>query len=131
MKTGKITCSHLYCAMDLGTAVNPAMVENQMSGCLVMGCSRALVEETQFTKVRQTSVDWVTYPILRFADSPSVTTIVLQRLDQPANGAGEPAEAAVPAAIGNAFFDATGVRLTRMPMNPPYVLAALKAAGKA
>jgi nicotinate dehydrogenase subunit B len=130
-KTGKISVSHLYCAMDLGGAVNPGMVQNQMEGCLVMGTSRALLEETRFTKVRQTSLDWVTYPILRFADTPKVTTIVVQRLDQPSNGAGEPAEAAVPAAIGNAFFDATGVRLTQMPMNPAHVRAALQAASTA
>ena len=131
LTSGKISCSHLYCAMDLGTAVDPAMVENQMSGGMVMGASRGILEQTNFTKVRQTSLDWITYPILRFADSPKITTIVVQRLDQGADGAGEPAEAAVPAAIGNAFFDATGVRLYQMPMTPAKVRAALKAAGKA
>jgi CO/xanthine dehydrogenase Mo-binding subunit len=127
-QTGKISVSHLYCAMDLGTAINPAMVENQMEGSLVMGASRALQEATAFTSVRQTSLDWVTYPILRFKDSPKVTTVLLQRFDQAPDGAGEPAEAPVPAAIGNAFFDATGVRLTQMPMSPAQVRAALKAA---
>ena len=131
LKTGKITCTNLYCAMDLGTAVNPGMVENQMVGSMVMGASRALFEATRFTKSRQTSVDWVTYPIMRFKDSPKVSTQVIQRLDQGADGAGEPAEAPVPAAIGNAFFDATGVRLTQMPMDTGSVKAALKAAGKA
>jgi nicotinate dehydrogenase subunit B len=127
-KTGKITVTHLYCAMDLGTAVNPASVENQMSGSLIMGGSRALFEEVRFTKVRQTSVDWVTYPIMRFKDAPKVTTIVIQRTDQSSDGAGEPAEAAVAAAIGNAFFDATGVRLYRQPMSPAEVRNALEAA---
>jgi nicotinate dehydrogenase subunit B len=131
MKSGKITCTHLYCAMDLGTAVNPGMVENQMVGSMVMGASRALFEATKFSKVRQTSLDWVSYPIMRFKDSPKVTTVVLQRLDQTPDGAGEPAEAPVAAAIGNAFFDATGVRLTQMPMTPSYVLSQLKAAGVA
>ena len=116
--------------MDIGTAIDPAMVENQMVGSMVMGTSRGILEQTTFSKVRQTSLDWVTYPILRFQDAPKVTTIVLQRLDQGADGAGEPAEAAVPAAIGNAFFDATGVRLYQMPMSPAKVRAALKAAGK-
>jgi len=128
-KTGKITCTHLYCAVDLGTAINPGMVENQLSGSLVMGASRAIYEATRFSKVRQTSLDWVSYPIMRFKDTPKVTTIVLQRLDQAPDGAGEPAEAPVPAAIGNAFYDATGVRLTQMPMNAAYVRSALKAAG--
>jgi CO/xanthine dehydrogenase Mo-binding subunit len=130
-KNGTITCTHLYCAMDSGSLINPAMVENQMSGSLIMGASRALYEATRFSKVRQTSFDWVTYPIMRFKASPAVTTIVLQRLDQGADGAGEPAEAPVAAAIGNAFYNATGVRLTQMPMTPPYVKAALKAAGVA
>ena len=80
-KTGKITVDHLYAAQDAGITVNPASVQNQMEGCLVQGCSRALLEQVQFTKVRQTSLDWVTYPILRFQDSPAVTTVVVQRLD--------------------------------------------------
>jgi nicotinate dehydrogenase subunit B len=126
-KTGKITVDHLYAAQDAGTTVNPASVENQMEGCLVQGCSRALIEEVGFTRVRQTSLDWVSYPALRFKDAPGVTTVVLQRLDQPSAGSGEPTTAAVPAAIANAFFDATGVRLYRYPMTPGYVRHALAA----
>jgi CO/xanthine dehydrogenase Mo-binding subunit len=125
-KTGKITVDHLYAAQDAGTTVNPASVENQMVGCLVHGCSRALLEEVAFTKVRTTSLDWVTYPVLRFKESPKVTTVVVQRLDLPPSGSGEPTTAAVPAAIANAFFDATGVRLYRYPMTPGYVRGALK-----
>ena len=64
-------------------------------GCLVQGTSRALLEEVRFTRVRQTSLDWVTYPILRFKDAPAVTTVVVQRLDQPSAGSGEPTTAAV------------------------------------
>ena len=126
-KSGVITVDHLYAAQDAGTTVNPASVENQMVGCLVHGTSRALLEEVVFTKARQTSLDWVSYPTLRFKDSPKVTTVVVQRLDLPSSGSGEPTTAAVPAAIANAFFDATGVRLYRMPMTPAYVRAALKA----
>jgi CO/xanthine dehydrogenase Mo-binding subunit len=126
-KTGVITVNHLYGAQDAGTTVNPASVENQMVGCLVQGTSRALIEEVRFTKARQTSLDWVSYPVLRFKDAPSVTTVVVQRLDLPSSGSGEPTTAAVPAAIANAFFDATGVRLYRMPMTPAYVRGALAA----
>jgi CO/xanthine dehydrogenase Mo-binding subunit len=125
-KTGKITVDHLYAAQDAGTTVNPASVENQMVGCLVHGCSRALLEEVGFSKVRTTSLDWVTYPVLRFKEAPKVTTVVVQRLDQPSAGSGEPTTAAVPAAIANAFFDATGVRLYRYPMTPGYVRSLLK-----
>jgi isoquinoline 1-oxidoreductase len=63
---------------------------------------------------------------LRFKDSPKVTTVVVQRLDLPSSGSGEPTTAAVPAAIANAFYDATGVRLYRYPMTPAYVRATLK-----
>ncbi len=124
-KTGKIAVDHLYAAQDAGTTVNPASVENQMVGCLVQGCSRALYEEIRFNKVRQTSLDWISYPILRFKDSPAVTTVVVQRLDLKASGSGEPTTAAVPAAIANAFFDATGVRLYRTPLTPGQVRGAL------
>jgi nicotinate dehydrogenase subunit B len=126
-KTGKITVDHLYAAQDAGTTVNPASVENQIEGCLVQGTSRALLEQVSFNRVRQTSLDWVTYPIIRFKEAPAVTTVVVQRLDQPAAGSGEPTTAAVAAAIANAFFDATGVRLYRAPMTPAYVRSALAA----
>ena len=69
-KTGKITVDHLYAAQDAGTTVNPASVENQMVGCLVHGTSRALLEEVAFTKARQTSLDWVTYPIAPLQGRP-------------------------------------------------------------
>jgi CO/xanthine dehydrogenase Mo-binding subunit len=130
-KTGKIAVTHLYAAQDAGTTVNPASVENQMEGCLVQGCSRALMDEVRFTRVRQTSLDWVTYPSIRFKDAPRVTTVVVQRLDQPPAGSGEPTTAAVAAAIGNAFFDATGVRMHEAPMTSARVRATLKAAGVA
>jgi len=127
-KTGKIAVDHLYAAQDAGTTVNPASVENQIEGCLVQGASRALIEQVGFTRERQTSLDWVSYPIIRFKDAPKVTAVVLQRLDLPPAGSGEPTTAAVAAAIGNAFFDATGVRLFRAPMSPAYVRSALAAA---
>ncbi len=128
-KTGKITVDHLYAAQDAGTTVNPASVENQMCGCLVHGTSRSLLEQVAFTKSRVSSLDWISYQTLRFKDSPKVTVVVVQRLDQPPSGSGEPTTAAVPAAIANAFYDATGVRLLQYPMTTGYVRAAL--AGKA
>src|SRR6202040_119227 len=69
-KTGVISVDHLYAAQDAGTTVNPASVENQMVGCLIQGVSRALIEEVRFTKVRQTSLDWITYPVIRFKQAP-------------------------------------------------------------
>jgi len=75
-----------------------------------------------------TSQDWVTYPILRFKDTPLVTDVVVQRTDQPSLGSGEPVTCPLIGAIANAFFDATGVRMHEAPMTPGRVRATLKAA---
>jgi CO/xanthine dehydrogenase Mo-binding subunit len=131
MKSGKITAKHMYASQVAGLTVAPALVENQMSGALIMGTSRALHEAVVFDKGRVTSLDWVTYPLLRMKDSPLVTTVPVQRLDLQPTGSGEPPTAASAAAIANAFFDATGVRLHQAPMTPAVVRAALKAAGVA
>jgi CO/xanthine dehydrogenase Mo-binding subunit len=127
-KTGRITAKHMYAAMDSGLAINPGLIENQIVGQQTMGVSRALHEEILFSKRNVTSLDWVTYPLLRFKDHPKVTPIVVNRPDQRPDGAGEETMAPVPAAIANAFFDATGVRLYQHPMTPAVVRAALKAA---
>jgi nicotinate dehydrogenase subunit B len=74
-----------------------------------------------------TSLDWVSYPVLRFAEHPQVTAVVVQRLDEPSTGAGEEVMGATAAAIANAFFDATGVRLRQYPMTGERVKAALAA----
>jgi nicotinate dehydrogenase subunit B len=85
-------------------------------------------EEVTFSDSNVTSLDWVTYPILRFAEHPEVTPVVVQRLHEPSTGAGEEVMGSTGAAIANAFFDATGVRLTQYPMTPERVRAALAAA---
>jgi CO/xanthine dehydrogenase Mo-binding subunit len=110
--------------------INPASVENQIVGQQIQGTSRALHEEVVFSKTNVTSLDWATYPILRFKDHPKVTPIVISIPDQLPQGAGEETLAPVPAAIANAFYDATGVRLRQYPMTPSVVRAALEAAGK-
>jgi nicotinate dehydrogenase subunit B len=130
-KTGKILVNHIYAAQDQGLTVNPAGVENQIVGQVVMNTSRALVEEVAFNTKRQTSLDWVTYPILRFKDSPrKVTPIIIDRPEIPMAGAGDHVMEHVPAAIANAFFDATGVRIREVPMTPARVRAALAAKGE-
>jgi CO/xanthine dehydrogenase Mo-binding subunit len=124
--TGRIVCTHLYGAIDAGLVVNPALVENQISGQLVQAASRTLKEEVTFSATNVTSLDWKSYPILRFAETPAVTPIVVQRVDQKSTGAGEEIVAAASAAIANAFFDATGVRLREYPLTPERVKAALR-----
>jgi len=94
---------------------------------LVQSTSRALIEEVRFTETNVTSLDWKTYPVLRFADHPNVTPIVVQRVNERSTGAGEEVMGAAVGAIANAFFDATGVRMREYPMTPDRVRAALRA----
>jgi CO/xanthine dehydrogenase Mo-binding subunit len=123
-----VTVTHLYASQDAGLAVNPGAVENQMNGGMVQMASRTLFEELRIGKTNVLSLDWVSYPIMRFKDAPAITTVVVQRTDQPSTGSGEPASAPVAAAIANAFFDATGVRPRSLPLTPARVRALLAAA---
>jgi CO/xanthine dehydrogenase Mo-binding subunit len=125
--TGVIVAKHVYGAMDCGLAINPGIVESQIVGMCVHGTSLALHEEVQFNETNVTSLDWSSYQTLRFADHPAVTPILIQRVHEQSSGAGEEVLPAVVAAIGNAFFDATGVRLRQYPLTPRRVLAALAA----
>jgi CO/xanthine dehydrogenase Mo-binding subunit len=125
-QTGQVVIKHLYGALDAGLVVNPAIVESQIRGQLVQTASRMLHEEVTFDTAGVTSVDWTSYPILRFEECPEVTPIVVQRINERSLGAGEEVMAAAAAAIANAFFDATGVRMDTFPFTRPRVLAALK-----
>jgi CO/xanthine dehydrogenase Mo-binding subunit len=125
---GVVVAKHVYGAMDCGLAVNPGIVESQIVGMSVHGTSLALKEEVRFNQTNVTSLDWNSYQTLRFGEHPAVTPIVVQQLNEKSSGAGEEVLPAVVGAIGNAFFDATGVRLRQFPLTPQRVLAALKAA---
>jgi nicotinate dehydrogenase subunit B len=125
--TGKIRVTHVAAAHDCGRIVNPNTVEQQIEGCIVQGVSRALLEEVKFSKSRVTSLDWESYQILRYKDTPAISMVLIDRPELASTGAGEPATAPVAAAIANAFFDATGKRIRQMPMTPGRVRAALKA----
>ncbi|MCC7274194.1 MAG: xanthine dehydrogenase family protein molybdopterin-binding subunit [Alphaproteobacteria bacterium] len=127
-KTGKIRVERCFVAHDCGQIINPDGLRNQIEGNVVQTVSRTLIEEVTFDRSAVTSIDWATYPILTFPDVPDV---VIDLIDRPAEkpwGAGEPTAAVVPAAIANAVFDATGVRLRSVPFRPEKVLAGLRAA---
>ncbi|MGH9717158.1 MAG: molybdopterin cofactor-binding domain-containing protein [Candidatus Acidiferrales bacterium] len=125
-ETGRVKVAHLYGAIDAGLAVNPAFIENQISGQLVQATSRLLKEEVTFNKTNVTSLDWNSYPILRFEECPEVTPIAVQRLDQKSTGAGEEVSAATAGAIACAVFDATGVHMREYPLTPKRVLTTLR-----
>jgi nicotinate dehydrogenase subunit B len=128
-KTGKIVVKHVFQGLSAGLIISPGLIENQIVGAMNYITSRTVVEQLSFTKTSVTSLDWVSYPILRFKEAPKVTPVVVQRTDLQPLGAGEPVSMAATAAIANAFFDATGVRMRQAPLTPPRVRAALKAAG--
>jgi CO/xanthine dehydrogenase Mo-binding subunit len=127
--TGKVTVGRVTCAHDCGLIMNPDGLRNQIEGCIVQALSRALHEEVTFANGRITSVDWASYPILRFPDAPAIDVATIDRPDQPAFGAGEAACAPVAAALANAIFDATGVRLRSVPFTSARVKAALERKG--
>lgn len=126
-ETGAIAVKHVFGAMDCGLAINPGIVESQIVGMAIHGTSLALKEEVHFNQTNVTSLDWSTYQTLRFAEHPPVTPTVVQQIHEKSSGAGEEVLPAVVAAIGNAFFDATGVRLREFPLTPRRVQTALKA----
>jgi nicotinate dehydrogenase subunit B len=123
--TGVVKILHLYGAIDAGLVINTSNVENQIIGQLVQTASRMLLEEVTFNNTNVTSLDWNSYPILRFEQCPEITPVIVQRMDEAPSGAGEEVMAAAAAAIANAFFDATGKRMTMFPFTPERVLAAL------
>src|SRR5690348_11621017 len=123
--TGKIAVRRVVCAHDCGLVVNPDGLRNQVEGNILQTLSRTLHEEVTFDKARVTSVDWAGYPILRFPEAPAVQVSLIDRPKEPAYGAGEAASAPVAAALGNAIFDATGVRLRTVPFTAQRVKAAL------
>jgi len=83
------------------------------------------LQEVTFNKTNVTSLDWNSYPILRFEECPEVVPVLVQRVNEKSTGAGEEVMAAAAAAFANAFFDATGVRLRGYPFTRKRVLAAL------
>jgi CO/xanthine dehydrogenase Mo-binding subunit len=123
--TGVVRVKRIVVAHDCGLIINPDGVKNQIEGNVIQSLSRALKEEVQFNEMCITSIDWQTYPILTFSEVPEVEILLINRPDQPAMGAGEPSTVTTAAAVANAIFDATGIRLRQMPFTPERVRAAL------
>jgi nicotinate dehydrogenase subunit B len=136
--TGVITITKVTAGLDTGPVINPNGLRNQMEGQVLQGMSRTLLEEVRFTNAGANGVgggtittnDWDSYTVFQFGNSmPEIETVLINNLKVPATGAGETIITLMPAAIGNAVFDATGVRMRQIPMTPANFLAA-KAAQK-
>jgi len=134
-RTGRVWVKRIVCAHDCGLVINPEALRRTLEGGVLHSVSRTLHEEVRFDTEKVTSVDWATYPTMTHLDTPESIEIIIvngdpnpKRPDLPHYGAGETVCKPTLAAIANAIFDATGVRLRRVPFRNDRVLAALKTA---
>jgi CO/xanthine dehydrogenase Mo-binding subunit len=124
--TGEVSVKRFVLSHDCGLVINPDGLKNQIEGNIIQGVSRALMEAVKFDSSGIKSLDWSTYPVIRFPKVPEIEIVLINRPEMPALGGGEPSSAPIAAAIANAIFDATGVRLREAPFTPERVLAGLK-----
>jgi nicotinate dehydrogenase subunit B len=124
-RSGEIRVTRVCASHDCGEMVNPDGVANQVEGGVLQTVSRSLLETVTWDRNAVKSVDWATYPIMRFPEAPKVEIALIDRPGTVAWGAGEPTACAIPPAIANAVFDATGARLRSVPFTPEKVKAAL------
>jgi nicotinate dehydrogenase subunit B len=135
-KTGHVWVKRFVCAHDCGLVINPEALRRTIECGMLHSLSRTLHEEVRFDSEKVTSVDWISHPTLTHADTPATIDVLLvngdpnpNRPDLPHYGAGETVCKPTLAAVANAIYDATGVRLRRVPFRDARVLAALEAAG--
>ena len=121
-----VRVTDVWLAVDVGRVINPDGVINQAEGGAVQSASWALRERVRFDRTRITSVNWDTYPILRFTEVPQVHVAIVPAPGQPETGAGEVAQGPVAGAIGNAVADAVGVRVRDLPLTRDQVTRAIE-----
>jgi nicotinate dehydrogenase subunit B len=117
-KDGSVHLKHIVVAFECGAIVNPDGLENQVSGAQVMGIGGALFEAIDFANGKILNPRFSQYRVPRFSDLPKIDVVLVDRKDRPPAGAGETPMIGLAPAIGNAIFDATGVRLRSMPLAP-------------
>ncbi len=116
--TGKVQIIRAVSAMDCGAIVNPGGLKAQVEGCLIMGLGGALFEAIEFEDGKLLNPKFSKYRVPRFRDIPAIEVVLIDRKDQPSAGAGEVPIVAIAPAVGNAVFQATGVRLRSLPLAP-------------
>lgn len=124
-KTGEVRVKRIVAAQDMGLVINPDGAKMQMEGCINMGMGYVLTEEVQFKGGEILDTNFATYELPRFSNVPKIETVLVKNDELSPQGGGEPAIVPMGAAIANAFFDLTGVRMYRLPMTKKRVLEAL------
>jgi CO/xanthine dehydrogenase Mo-binding subunit len=127
VETGKVRVTKVWVGYDCGLMINPAGVHHQIHGNVIQSVSRVLKERVAFDRNGVTSREWGAYPILSFLEVPEIDVLVMPAEDHPPLGVGESASVPSAAAVANAIFHATGVRLREAPFTPERVRAALAA----
>jgi nicotinate dehydrogenase subunit B len=123
-KSGEVRVLHVLSSFECGAIVNPDNLRNQIEGSNIMGLGGALFEVIEFENGRVLNGRFSSYRVPRFSDVPAIETVLLDRKDIPSAGAGECPMIGLAPAIGNAIFDATGVRSRSLPMVPNGLKAA-------
>lgn len=119
----EIRVTRLVVAVDVGLVINPDGVVNQIEGGAIQATSWTLREAVQFDRTSITSSSWEAYPILKFSDVPALEVEIVSRPEAPSLGAGEAVLGPTAAAIGNAVFDALGLRVRDLPITPGRIIA--------
>lgn len=117
-KSGEIRIERVVCAQDTGEVINPEGVRMQIEGCITMGLGYVLSEEIRFKGGRVLDENFDTYEIPRFSWITKIETVLVDNPEMSPQGCGEPAITAMGAVIANAVYDAVGVRMFMLPMNP-------------
>jgi CO/xanthine dehydrogenase Mo-binding subunit len=120
-----VAVTKIYAAIDCGCIINPDGVMNQIQGGLVQAISWALKEQVTHDTTRITSRDWESYPILTFSEVPEMVIELINQPDQESLGVGEGVTGPVAPAIGNAIYNAMGIRVRDLPLTPERIVAAM------
>ncbi len=112
----EIVLRRVWCAADAGLVINPDGARNQLEGGIVHAASMTLKEQVTFGEEGISSLDWSSYPIIKFSEVPEIDTVIIDNPDLPTLGMGECTFGPTAAAIGNAVYHALGVRVREMPL---------------
>lgn len=121
----EVRLRRLWCAADAGLVVNPDGARNQLEGGMLQAASFVLKEQVTFGETGVSSLDWQSYPILRFSEVPEIACELIEAREEPALGVGECALGPTAAAIGNAVAHALGVRIRDLPFTRERIASAL------
>ena len=121
----EVRVRRLVIGVDVGEAINPDGLANQIEGGAIQGTSWALKEAVRFDRTHIISDNWEAYPILQFSEVPAVEVVICNHPEEPVMGAGEASQGPTAAAIANALYDAIGVRVHELPLTPERIIAAM------